>query len=253
MPFVLKVVLLAVIQGLTEFFPVSSSGHLLLLQKLLGFTTLPLVYDIFFHVGTLLAVAAFFFRDIRELALRFYRRENLRLLLLLAAATLPTALIGFLFKDFFESLFTRTSYLGFAFLFTAAVLLASRFLRLRTRRPGFPAALLIGVAQGIAITPGVSRAGMTIAVAIALGLAFDFSFRFSFLLSIPAIAGAVLLEARAIPWAGGHWPMLALGVAVAAASGLLALVLLRRMAVRDHFHRFAYYLLPLGAAVLLFL
>jgi undecaprenyl-diphosphatase len=253
MPFALKVILLAIVQGFTEFFPVSSSGHLLLVQKLIGFSTLPLVYDIVFHLGTLLAVIAFFFRDLRELALRFYKKENARLLLLLIAASLPTALIGLLFRDFFASLFTQTAYLGFAFLFTAAVLLGSRVLRARRRTPDLAAALLIGVAQGIAIVPGVSRSGMTIAVAVALGLAFDFSFRFSFLLSIPAIAGAVLLEAGDIPWSGSHWPMLALAVGAAAVSGLLALALLKRIAVGDHFHRFAYYLIPLGVIVLLFL
>ncbi len=252
MPFAIQVILLAVVQGFTEFFPVSSSGHLLLFQKLLGFTTLPLVYDIFFHVGTLLAVVAFFFKDLRELALRCWKRENARLLLLLAAATLPTALIGFLFRDFFESLFSGTSCLGFAFLFTAAVLLAAKHLRLKNKMPDLPAAVLIGVAQGIAIIPGVSRSGMTIAVALILGLGFGFSFRFSFLLSIPAVLGALLLEAGHIPWEGGHWPQLALAVAVAALAGFLALMLLRRIVVQDHFHRFAYYVLAIAAFTFLF-
>ena len=84
MPLALKIVLLALVQGFTEFFPVSSSGHLLVFQKLLDFTTLPLVYDIFFHLGTLLAVVVYFFKDLKPLALRFYERENFRLLLLLA-------------------------------------------------------------------------------------------------------------------------------------------------------------------------
>jgi undecaprenyl-diphosphatase len=253
LPFALKVILLAVIQGFTEFFPVSSSGHLLVFQKLLDFATLPLVYDIFFHLGTLLAVVVYFFRDLKPLALRFYEKENLRMLLLLATASLPTALIGFAFKDFFEALFETISYLGFAFLFTAAVLLISRFLRLKKKLPDFPAAFLIGVAQGIAIIPGVSRSGMTIAVALVLGLGFEFSFRFSFLLSIPAVLGAVLLEAGEIPWGGGHWPQLALAVLVAALAGFLALGLLKRILIRDRFHRFAPYLLVLGVLVFLFL
>ena len=253
MPLVLKIILLAVLQGFTEFFPVSSSGHLLVLQKILGFTTLPLVYDIFFHLGTLLAVVAFFFKDLKPLALRFHEKENFRLLLLIGVASLPTAIIGFAFKDFFEALFENISYLGFAFLFTAAVLLASRFLRLNKKLPDFPAAFLIGVAQGIAITPGVSRSGMTIALALILGLGFEFSFRFSFLLSIPAILGAVLLEADKIPWSGGHWPQLALAVLVAALAGFLALGLLKKILVRDHFHRFAPYLLVLGVLVFFFL
>ncbi len=112
MPFTLKIVLLALVQGLTEFFPVSSSGHLLVFQKLLNFTTLPLVFDIFFHLGTLLAVVVYFFKDLKPLALRFYEKENFRLLLLLATASLPTAVIGFVFKDFFEKLFEKPTYLG---------------------------------------------------------------------------------------------------------------------------------------------
>ncbi len=253
MPFALKVILLAIIQGFTEFFPVSSSGHLLVFQKILGFTTLPLVYDIFFHLGTLLAVVAFFFKDLKDLALRFYEKENFHLLLLLFTASLPTALIGFLFKDFLESLFTRTNYLGFAFFFTAAVLLASKYLRLKKKLPAVVSAFLIGVAQGIAITPGVSRSGMTIAIALALGLGFGFSFRFSFLLSIPAVLGAVLLETDKVPWGGSHLPRLLLAVLVSALVGFLVLGLLKRIVASDHFHRFSAYLFLLGILVLLFL
>ena len=245
MPLLLKIIVLAVVQGFTEFFPVSSSGHLVLLQKILDFTTLPLVYDLFFHLGTLLAVVVYFFKDLRPLVLRFYEKENFHMLLLLATASLPTAVIGFLFKDFFEALFEKTSHLGFCFLFTAAVLLASRYLRLK-KVSMFPAAFIIGIAQGIAIIPGVSRSGMTIAVALILGLGFEFSFRFSFLLSIPAILGAVLLESGKIPWQGGHWPQLLLAVTISALAGFLALVLLKRIMLREKFHRFAIYLLVLG-------
>ncbi|HSQ34506.1 MAG TPA: undecaprenyl-diphosphate phosphatase [Candidatus Binatia bacterium] len=252
-PLAVKIILLALVQGVTEFFPVSSSGHLLLFQKLLDFTTLPLVYDIFFHLGTLLAVIVYFFKDLRPLALRFYEKENFRMLLLLATASLPTAIIGFVGKDFFEALFKKTSYLGFCFLFTAAVLLASRLLRLKRKLPDFPAAFIIGVAQGIAIIPGVSRSGMTIAVALILGLGFEFSFRFSFLLSIPAILGALWLESGKIPWQGGHWPQLLLAVLVSALAGFLALKLLQRILIREKFHRFAIYLMVLGVFSLIIL
>lgn len=252
MPFALKIILLALVQGVTEFFPVSSSGHLLVFQKLLNFTTLPLVYDIFFHLGTLLAVVVYFFKDLRPLVLRFYEKDNFRMLLLILTASLPTAVIGFLGKGFFEALFNKIDYLGFSFLFTAAVLLATKFLRLK-KTADFPAAFIIGVAQGIAIIPGVSRSGMTIAVALILGLGFEFSFRFSFLLSIPAILGATLLEYDKIPWQGGHWPQLLLAVAVSALAGFMVLGLLKKIMVRDKFHRFAVYLLPLAALVFLFL
>lgn len=252
MPFSLKIILLALVQGITEFFPVSSSGHLLVFQKLLNFTTLPLVYDIFFHLGTLLAVVVYFSRDLKPLALRFYEKENFRMLLLLATASLPTAVIGFVFKDSFEKLFTKTTYLGFCFLFTAIVLLASKYLRVKNIAM-FPAAFIIGVCQGIAILPGVSRSGMTIAAALILGLGFEFAFRFSFLLSIPAILGAVLLEFDKIPWQGDHWPTLLLAVLAAACFGYLALCLLKKILLREKFHAFAPYLLAAGTLVLILL
>ncbi len=252
MPLVIQIILLAMVQGFTEFFPVSSSGHLLVFQKLLNFTTLPLVYDIFLHLGTLLAVGVYFFKDLKPLALRFYEKENFNMLLLLATATLPTAVIGFVFKDFFEGLFTQTSLLGFSFLFTALVLFASRYLRIK-KIPVFPAAFIIGICQGIAIIPGVSRSGMTIAAALILGLGFEFSFRFSFLLSIPAILGAVILEWDKIPWQGGHWPQLLLAVLAAAFFGYLALGLLKKIMRRDKFHLFGIYALAVGIFTLLFL
>ena len=245
-------ILLALVQGITEFFPVSSSGHLLVFQKLLNFTTLPLVFDIFFHLGTLLAVVVYFFKDLKPLALRFYEKENFRMLLLIATASLPTAIIGFLGKDFFEALFEKTDYLGFCFLFTAVVLLSTKFLRLK-KTADFPAAFIIGVAQGIAIIPGISRSGMTIAVSLILGLSFEFSFRFSFLLSIPAILGAVLLEYDKIPWQGGHGPQLLLAVLVSALAGFLALGLLKKIMIREIFHYFGFYLLALAALAFLFL
>ncbi|MCX6555113.1 MAG: undecaprenyl-diphosphate phosphatase [Candidatus Aminicenantes bacterium] len=252
MPLVIKIILLALVQGVSEFFPVSSSGHLIVFQKLLSFTTLPLVYDIFFHLGTLLAVVAYFAKDLKPLALRFYEKDNFRLLLLLATASLPTALIGFAFKDFFEKLFENTTYLGFCFFFTAIVLMASKYLRLK-KIPMFPAAFIIGVCQGVAIIPGVSRSGMTIGAALILGLGFEFSFRFSFMLSIPAILGAVWLEADKIPWQGDQWPLLLLAVLTAAFFGYLFLGVLKKILAREKFACFAPYLLALGILVLIFL
>ena len=252
MPIVFKIILLALIQGFTEFFPVSSSGHLLVFQQLLGFSTMPLVYDIFFHLGTLLAVLLYFFKDLKPLALRFYEKENFRMLLLLATASLPTAIIGFVFKDALETLFVKNAYLGFCFIFTAIVLLASKYLRVK-RIAMFPAAFVIGVCQGIAIIPGVSRSGMTIAAALILGLGFEFSFKFSFLLSIPAVVGAVLLEFDKIPWQGEHWPGLLLAVLAASLFGFVALGLLKKILVREKFHNFGIYLLAAGIVTLLFL
>jgi undecaprenyl-diphosphatase len=200
----------------------------------------------------LLAVVVYFFKDLQPLTLRFYEKENFRLLLLLATASLPTAVIGFVCRDFFEKLFEKPTYLGFCFIFTAIVLLATKYLHVK-KIAMFPAAFIIGICQGIAILPGVSRSGMTIAVALILGLGFEFSFRFSFLLSIPAIMGAALLEIDQIPHQGNLVPQLLLAVLVSALAGLLALKLLKKIMIREKFHSFGIYVLTVGVLVLIFL
>lgn len=246
-----KIFLLALIQGATEFFPVSSSGHLVVFQKLLKFDSLPLVYDIVLHLGTMLAVCLYFLPDIRKLAGRFYERENLREIGLLLAASIPTALIGLLGKALFEKLFQAPAVVGYAWLVTALVLFISRYVRIRIRST-LCAALIIGVFQGLAITPGVSRSGMTIAVALIVGMTGAAAFRFSFLLSIPAVLGAVLIEARHIPVRGAEWPYLAVALVLAAFFGFIAIFLLKKVILRNKFHCFAYYCLAAGILAILF-
>jgi undecaprenyl-diphosphatase len=252
LPTIIKIIFLALVQGITEFFPVSSSGHLLIFQKILGFTSLPLVYDIFFHLGTLLAVVIYFLQDLKPLALRFYEKDNFHMLLLLATASLPTAVIGFVGKDFFEKLFEKPTYLGFCFVFTAIVLFAAKYLRLK-KIAMFPAVFIIGICQGVAIIPGISRSGMTIAAALILGLGFEFSFRFSFLLAIPAIIGATILELNKIPWHGDSWPYLLLAVLASALVGFLTLTQLKKILNHDHFHIFGIYLLAAAVMTFIFL
>ncbi len=247
----LKIFLLALIQGATEFFPVSSSGHLVVFQKLLKFDSLPLVYDIVLHLGTTLSVCLYFFPDIRKLAGRFYERENLREIGLLLAASVPTALIGFLGRDLFEKLFQKPAVVGWGWLVTALVLLISRFVRIPFKS-ALAVALIIGAFQGLAIAPGISRSGMTIAVALMLGMGGAAAFRFSFLLSIPAVLGATLVEARHIPLQGAEWPYLAIALVLAALFGLIALFLLKKVILRDKFHCFAYYCLAAGILAILF-
>ena len=247
----LKIFLLALIQGTTEFFPVSSSGHLVIFQKLLKFDSMPLVYDIVLHLGTMIAVCLYFLPDIRKLAGRFYERENLREIGLLVAASVPTALIGFLGKALFEKLFQRPAVVGYAWLVTALMLLLSRYVRIRFKSAVF-VAVIIGVFQGLAIAPGISRSGMTIAVALMLGMGGAAAFRFSFLLSIPAVLGATLVEARHIPLQGAELPYLAVALVLAAFFGLIALFLLKKVILRNKFHCFAYYCLAAGILAILF-
>ena len=260
MSVVLFAILLGVVQGLTEFLPVSSSGHLVLFQQVLGAGQMGLddhvAFDLVLHVGTLLPVVLVYREDIAEVFsdLRgegpLLQRPGLRLAAWVILGTIPTGLIGVLFKDVFEQLFTTTLSVGVAFAVTAALLYGTRFLPAGGRDVGamtWKHALIIGFAQGLAITPGISRSGTTIAVALLLGLRRDLAARYSFLLSIPAILGAVVLKSRDLDLAMGHAVLpLVVGFCAAALSGWGALVLLLRLVRSGDFSRFSYYLAPLS-------
>jgi undecaprenyl-diphosphatase len=234
---------LAVVQGLTEFLPVSSSGHLVLAQTLFGIQpAAAFLYDIVLHLGTALSALVFYRRDVAEVLrglLPPYRQappelgEARRLLLLLVAATVPTAAIGFTFKDFFEGLFASPAAVVAALVATGAFLIASALLPAAGRPLGdapWWKAALVGVAQAIAIVPGISRSGSTIVAGLALGLRREDAVRFSFLLSLPAICGAALLELRHVPsgQAGTPFTITAAGFAAAAVTGYLAILVVLR-------------------------
>ncbi|RMG16154.1 MAG: undecaprenyl-diphosphate phosphatase [Deltaproteobacteria bacterium] len=263
-------VVLGVVQGLTEFLPVSSSGHLVVFEALLGAQQSGVAFEVVVHGGTLLAVLLVYGRDIgrilrdtaRALPMLLrgdgrgaYALEDFRLGLLLLVGTVPTAAIGLLLEDTFKALFSSLSAVGVAFLVTGALLhLADRVTRraearIRPLSPG--RALAIGVAQGAAITPGISRSGSTIATALLLGIDRVRAAQYSFLLSVPAILGAMILELRhgLPPVAGGLLPY-ALGFVAAALSGFGALRVLLRLVRLGRLGVFAWYLWPLGLGVL---
>lgn len=241
---------LAFIQGATEFFPVSSSGHLVIFQNLFHFSQPPLIFDVIFHLGTLTSVLIYFRKKISTLLSHPFQVKNRDLILRIIIAIIPTGLIGLFFRDYFESLFTSPRSVAVGFGITAAILLISRLYRIKGIHP-YLSAFLIGIAQGIAIVPGISRSGMTISTCLILGLGFEEAFEFSFLLSIPAILGAVILELPRITQSDAALAGLGLAFFASALFGFLFLSLLRRIVLRGWFHRFAYYCL--AAALLVFL
>ncbi|MDF1554220.1 MAG: undecaprenyl-diphosphate phosphatase [Deferrisomatales bacterium] len=252
--------LLGLIQGLTEFLPVSSSGHLVLAQSLIpSFHQPGVLFDTLLHLATLFAVLVFFRRDVWNLLASLGPGGDAgsrRVVALLLLATIPTGLIGVGFKDALEALFHEPRAAAAMLLVTGAVLWLSE---LRRHRPlglaeiGVPRSLAVGLAQGLAIIPGISRSGSTIAIATLLGVRGEDAARFSFLLSIPAICGAVVLqvgEISEVP-AGAGVPYL-LGALVAFVSGLLAIRLLMQVIRARRFRWFAVYCWALGSAYLLF-
>lgn len=266
-----EAILLGVVQGLTEFLPISSSGHLVLFQHLLGFRQPEIFFDICLHVGTLAAISTVFFREILSILntvvhLRGRARaagglkklyltdEAVRLAALILFGSIPTALLGLLFRQHAERIFTSVTLVGVMLLLTGCLLWFTR----RVAPTGRPLlaltvkdALLVGLAQGVAILPGISRSGATISAALFIGVDRKTAGRYSFLLSIPAILGALVLEADA-SFSQTSIPVsiLLLGAVAAAGIGYAALKLLLFVVHRGQMHRFAPYCWLAGATAL---
>jgi undecaprenyl-diphosphatase len=250
---------LGIVQGLTEFLPISSSGHLVLGQKLLGLTEPELLFDVVVHVGTLIAVAAYFYKDILMILRGLWARDDegrkgRHFILLLMVGSVPAALAGFLLKDTFESLFGSTLAVGFALILTGVFLLLTRLAPsggIRLRNCGAGRAFLVGAAQALAITPGISRSGSTIACGLLLGLERSFAARLSFMLSIPAILGALLLQLLSLDQAQAvEISPLIMGGAASALSGYAALVVLLKIVHQGRLHIFAPYCFLIGVLAL---
>ena len=186
----LGVTALSVLQGVAEFLPISSSGHLVLGKSLLGMNEMGMRIDIFLHVGTLLAIFAFYFSVIRRILVNLEWSYMLKVV----ASAVPAGIVGVLFKDQLEAAFASPKMVGGALIFTGLLLTATKFIPKGDRDVSFARALLMGLAQAVAILPGVSRSGMTLAAARVSQVEAEKSAEFSFLMSAPPIAGAALLE-----------------------------------------------------------
>jgi undecaprenyl-diphosphatase len=272
----IKVIVLGIIQGLTEFLPISSSGHLVLCQQLFGLKEPELLLNISLHVGTLVAVCIVFFKEIREIIaalIQFPRllkqlggvnklikeNEKLRLVLMILIGSIPTAVLGLMFRSIADKIFNSVSVVGCMLLVTGTFLWLSRTTGLKSRsikKMKAKDAIWIGIAQGLAILPGISRSGATISTSLFLGIDRELAARYSFLLSLPAIVGALMLEIDT-SLSGSSLPLgtLLLGIATAAVVGWVALILLLRLVKRGRLYLFAPYcwLIGIGALVTVFI
>ncbi|HOJ99110.1 MAG TPA: undecaprenyl-diphosphate phosphatase [Termitinemataceae bacterium] len=293
---ILEALFLGVVQGLTEFLPVSSSGHLVLFQKLFGLKDVPLLFDTLLHCGTLLAVFVALWDDIWPLIQRPFQKTTY----LVIVATLPTVVIALLFKDSIETAFSTGAWLGWGFLLTTTFLLVGEILSRRfipqntaaetgtTQGPeapgvaqppvlaprdtahhhkglpikdaaqmGYLRALFVGLMQGIAIFPAISRSGSTIAGGLMAGCERSYAGRFSFLMAIPAIPGALVFQLKDIMHEGPGMlgavsvSALVVGTAAAAITGFLAIKLLLRILQKGRLWGFACYTGLLALLILL--
>lgn len=260
----LNAVLLGLIQGVAEFLPISSSGHLSLLQHFFGLEEIDALYNILLHFATLIAVFVVYWRDVADMVVEFFRMigslfireegrtwgnppEARRMVLLLILGTLPLFLV-LPFDDAVEGLGTNPVFVSAMLLVTGCILfLSDRYGggRKTGRTATVKDVLLVGVAQGAATIPGLSRSGTTISAGMALGFERNFAVRFSFLLSLPAVLGATLLKVVKAAQAGEFdmelLPMYITGMVVAGVVGYFSISLVKLLASKGKFGMFAYY------------
>ena len=267
----LESIVLGLVQGLAEFLPISSSGHLALLQQWFGIEEdKVLLFAVLLHVGTLISVLIVYWKDVWELivelgltikdiftgkGLRLNERPVRKLGVMIIVATIPTGLIGVLFNDFFNGLYNSVIPIGVGLIITGFLLVIAERMGDSTRgikQMNYRNALYVGVVQGIAICPGISRSGSTLFGSLICNLDRKFAVKFVFLISIPSILGSAVMEAPAAIEAGMSMselgPILA-GMAVAAVSGLIAIKTMIKIVSNKKLSYFSYYVWILGLIV----
>ena len=269
-----EAVILGLVQGLAEFLPISSSGHLALLQQWFGIDeNKVLLFAVLLHVGTLISVFIVYWKDIWELivelcitikdlltgkGLRLEERPVRKLGVMIIVATIPTAVIGLLFNDLFDKLYTSVLPIGIGLIITGFLLILAERTGNSSRgieRMNFRNALFIGTVQGIAICPGISRSGSTLFGSLICNLDRKFAVKFVFLISIPSILGSAVMEAPDAIEAGMDMAQLGpvlVGMIVAAVSGLIAIKTMIKIVSDKKLSYFSYYVWALGAAVVIY-
>lgn len=250
---VFQALLLGIVQGVTEWLPISSSGHLVIVQETLGIGT-NLAFDVFLHLATLLVVIIIFRRDIylvlRAAWRRDFRSEDGRLFTYLCIGTLATGVVGGIVYFITGSVFTNLAFVGGALIFTAVVLFASGQVA-RPSQMTKKKSIWVGIFQGIAVIPGVSRSGLTISSGLLQGIERQKVIRFSFLLSIPAVLGAMAFEAKDLALSGIEPLSLAVGFLASLVFGYLSIKALIKLINQRRFHHFAWYCWIIGIILII--
>jgi len=253
---ILNAIILGLIQALGEFLPISSSAHLALFPFVAGEVYQGITFDVALHLATLIAVVVYFWRDLLNLAragLTQPNTEDGRLFWYIGLATIPAALFGYFAQDAAEKVFRNPlSIAALLIIFAGVLMFADKYNAKRAQKKEIftlSAMMLIGLAQALAIMPGVSRSGITISIALLLGYGRGASARVSFLLAIPIIAGAAVLKLRHISLSGIDAPLI-VGFLTAAVGGWLVIKFLMKYIQKHSFDIFVYYRLALGAFII---
>ncbi|MEM1660028.1 MAG: undecaprenyl-diphosphate phosphatase [Candidatus Bathyarchaeia archaeon] len=253
------IIILGLIQGITEWFPISSSGHLRIAEKIMGLEP-PLLFDVTLHVGTLIVVLSFFRSDVKHILSAIihldFKSAYGRLIFPLIFGLIPTAILGLILKIIVESLTLLNNLpIAFALLICGAILYSVKFSGEGCEEISIKKALVIGSVQGIAVIPGLSRSGLTLAAALVMGVKREEAFRFTFLLSIPTIIGAfcitLLMDFSALSSTEVTYLEVAAGAMVAMVTGYLSLKTLWKIVKRQRLHFFAFYCWILGLSLII--
>jgi len=256
----IRIIISGIVQGLTEWLPISSTGHLRLVEHFLSFRV-PILFDVILHIGTLIVVVVFFREEISKLFSALMRldfgTEYGKMVPLIIVGVVPTLLIGIIFGNLIEETFQGVLPIAIALVLCGFILYSAKVSREKTDSISYATAVMIGLAQGIAIIPGISRSGATITIALLLGIKREKAFRFSFFLSIPAILGALgltlYLELDELASTKLGIGEILAGAIVSMLVGYFALKLLWKIIVNEKFHLFAFYCWLLGAGLIMLL
>ena len=245
-----QAIILGIVQGITEWLPISSSGHLVIFQELFGFGT-DVAFDVLLHLATLIVILAVFWKDVLAIIKSVFSTrwdENSKLLFYILLASIPTAVFGLVFHDWLIGLFSNLLLLGVFFIVNGIILFLTRFAK-ASRQLNWRRSIVMGVAQGLSIIPSISRSGATVSAGMFLGIRKENLIKFSFLMAIPAIIGAFILEAKNLTLTN---PLpLILGSLTAMIVGYFALKLMIKTIEKGKLHYFAYYCLVLGILILI--
>lgn len=245
---IIQAIILSIIQGITEWFPISSSGHLALIQDYFGFQNLP--FDVFLHLASVIAVVVVFWKDIIKL-MNLKEKSNLKYIFYLIIALIPAFIAGFLFKNQIKAAFSNPLYLGIFFIASGVLVYSTKFSKEKKDKPNFLDSLYIGIFQAFAVFPGISRSGATISSGMYRGLEKEKAVKFSFLLAIPVILGAAILEAKDFIAADINYTVLIISFIITLAVSLFTIKILLRIVRGEKFYLFGLYNFLIGILVLI--
>ena len=248
-----QAIILSVVQGITEFLPISSSGHLAVLQIFWQIPDPSVVFSALLHFGTLGAILIVFYQEI----IKILQKRNWKLIKLIIIGTIPAAIFGFFFQSIIEAQFSSLKFIGFSFLITALFLILTKFLKINPKYLNIEDltyfdALIIGIAQTVALFPGISRSGLTISTGLLRKLKPEIAYKFSFLLAVPVILGAFVLQIPNLIQQGqNNYLIYVIGALVSLLTGIISLKILEKILKKGKLYWFSLYLIIISMIILI--